>query len=212
MCKTPISFVVSFLLLPCSERALDAQPDTWLGSPQLVADLNTRGDNRSSSDPRAFHVVDGQAFFTAHTPQHGRELWVTDGTEEGTHIVFDAIPGRYPSTLRMHTDRNGSLVFSIDTSPAYGLWRSDGTPSGTRRLFDTSARDAIVYNGDLYFSDYSSGLWKIVGDAEPFLFRPRHLFVVYDVLFGAVVAGIYKLDRVFVYRKNGMGQWSLNVF
>ena len=37
--------------------------------------------------------VGGTLFFTADDGIHGRELWTSDGTEEGTVLVKDIDPG-----------------------------------------------------------------------------------------------------------------------
>jgi ELWxxDGT repeat protein len=74
----------------------------------------------------------GRLFFVADTPETGWELWTTDGTEAGTHLLRDIFPGpasSEPSDLRVI---DGFLVFSA-ISPEEGreLWRSDGTEEGT---------------------------------------------------------------------------------
>jgi len=39
------------------------------------------------SNPSGFVRVGDDVYFAAATLQHGRELWVTDGTENGTRMV-----------------------------------------------------------------------------------------------------------------------------
>jgi ELWxxDGT repeat protein len=53
-----------------------------------------------SSDPAAewysrwgYPVLAGKAYFVAGTPDEGDELWMSDGTEEGTQMVIDLCPG-----------------------------------------------------------------------------------------------------------------------
>ena len=51
----------------------------------MVKDINTNG----SSDPRSFVLSGDILYFTAYNDQYGRELWKSDGTEEGTIMIMD---------------------------------------------------------------------------------------------------------------------------
>ncbi|HYE61639.1 MAG TPA: ELWxxDGT repeat protein [Phycisphaerales bacterium] len=67
--------------------------DLWLsdgtsaGTVPLVSGANVHP--RSASDPSRPVVVGDRAYFTADDPLHGRALMRTDGTVQGTSIVFD---------------------------------------------------------------------------------------------------------------------------
>lgn len=78
-----------------------------------------------------------KAFFAASDSEHGEELWVTDGTKEGTHMVKDIIPGSgsgAPSYLGRFNDK---VVFSaVDEENGREAWISDGTEEGTFLLAD----------------------------------------------------------------------------
>ncbi len=71
-------------------------------------------------------------FFARHTPSEGSELWRTDGTDFGTHIVQDVFPGPAGSSPSHLCTVDGVLYFAAE-HPLYGrvLWKSDGTASGT---------------------------------------------------------------------------------
>jgi ELWxxDGT repeat protein len=83
-------------------------------------------------------LVGGRLFAQLFTPQHGAELWLTDGTAAGTREVFDLCPGACSSGLSSFAALGGALLFGgqpTDTgSDELDLWRSDGTPGGTFRL------------------------------------------------------------------------------
>jgi ELWxxDGT repeat protein len=104
---------------------------------RLVKEINP-GDE--GSDPAAFVVLDGVAYFRANDGAHGFELWRTDGTEAGTDLVLDLNPGPlngFPDSL---TALNGSLYFNGFDSPDFvgsKVWKSDGTAAGTTLLADT---------------------------------------------------------------------------
>jgi ELWxxDGT repeat protein len=96
----------------------------------LVKDINP-GNNGSSI--RYFTEVDGKLFFTAADDVNGIELWVTDGTTEGTQLVKDINPGLFNSNPRNLTEIDGKLYFSAgDDTLTYRFYVSDGTTTGTQ--------------------------------------------------------------------------------
>jgi ELWxxDGT repeat protein len=84
-------------------------------------------------------AVGDKLFFVANDGVHWRELWVSDGSAAGTHMVKEILPGNdenagYPGGL---TNVDGGLVFRAWAGQnAYEMWTSDGTDAGTRRLQD----------------------------------------------------------------------------
>jgi ELWxxDGT repeat protein len=73
---------------------------------------------------------------------HGYEPWKSDGTESGTSIIKDIVPGTGPdgsSLPREFADVDGTVYFSAYT-PANGheLWKTDGTEDGTSLVKDIS--------------------------------------------------------------------------
>jgi trimeric autotransporter adhesin len=113
---------------------------------RLVADLETT-PTQQSSWPAHYLELEGITYFAASDPLHGRELWRTDGTEEGTWMVADVCPGAcdglgqvtgpwggyMPSPLLGATDKHLFFVASQGGNDAE-LWRTDGTQAGTQRL------------------------------------------------------------------------------
>jgi ELWxxDGT repeat protein len=98
--------------------------------------------------------VGRRLFFPAHETSTGTELWVTDGTRAGTHLVKDIRSGRngsYPSRM---TDVNGTLIFSaFKRTHGAEPWRSDGTRSGTVMAADINpgpSSSADDYSGGSY--------------------------------------------------------------
>jgi len=78
----------------------------------------------------------GKAFFLGIDSDHGNELWVTDGTEAGTSLFIDFVPGpgsSYPTKLVVS---GGTLFFAAGNSTPSGpaLYVTDGTVAGTHRL------------------------------------------------------------------------------
>jgi len=69
--------------------------------------------NVGSQGNPADHVQLGdEFFFIAETPQHGREIWRTDGTDAGTHLVVDISDGPDDSTPNHLTVIDDALYFA----------------------------------------------------------------------------------------------------
>ena len=65
----------------------------------MVKDINPVG----SSNPNSFiHVHGSGMFFVAETQQNGRELWKTDGTENGTVQVKDIFLAQFLAILLIY--------------------------------------------------------------------------------------------------------------
>jgi ELWxxDGT repeat protein len=104
----------------------------------LVKDIVPAG----SSDPVELTESGGKLFFTANDPLgSGRELWVSDGTTEGTMLVedirsgFDLYGAPLDGNPRDLTNVNGTLFFSVvDENNDREVWTSDGMPGGTNLL------------------------------------------------------------------------------
>ena len=47
--------------------------------------------------PADFTAFAGTVWFTAEDAEHGRELWRTDGTAQGTRLAADIMPGEVSS-------------------------------------------------------------------------------------------------------------------
>jgi ELWxxDGT repeat protein len=61
-------------------------------------------------------ALDGQVYFRGYDAEHGTELWVTNGTTPGTHLVADLNPGSEGSDPRELTVAGAHLFFTADTA------------------------------------------------------------------------------------------------
>ena len=103
------------------------------------------------------------AFFIADDGIHGRELWVSDGTAAGTHMIEDLTPGSGSSVLTSLAPVGGIEYFLKDSA----LWRSDGTEDGTFALSSSGTfRTFFILGGKVYFfatNSLGSGLFSTDG-------------------------------------------------
>ena len=123
------------------------------------------------SYPNRLTSMDGTLFFAADDGVHGRELWKSDGTADGTVMVKDIRPGNYGSSPSQLTDMNDKFFFSAnDGLHGGGLWKSDGTADGTVMVKDISPLWLTTVGNTLFFSAddgvHGYELWKSDGTAE----------------------------------------------
>lgn len=131
--------------------------------------------------------------FEANDGETGDEVWVTDGTAEGTHLLrddpdpvccppaSDALVGvRIPEaldTLRAFAPLvemdNGELLYWSHRVSGSTLWRTDGTPENTRLVKSIDEQHhgernaAVEYQGAFYFivSSLNSGDAVVFGNS-----------------------------------------------
>ena len=98
--------------------------------------------------------AEGLVLFTASDTDHGREVWVTDGTTAGTDLLVDLRPGTGDGYLA-YTGNDlspvGGAVYFGGDDGVHGteVWSTDGTAAGTQRLTDVNAAsgsDPIGYS------------------------------------------------------------------
>lgn len=102
-------------------------------------------------------------FFTARTITAGKELWISDGSTGGTHVVKDINPGTDSGVDTIGGDYlyTTTALFFSGTEGTHGneLWQTDGTDAGTKMVADINpgAADSDpntleVFNNKIVFS------------------------------------------------------------
>jgi ELWxxDGT repeat protein len=92
---------------------------------------------------------DGGLFFIGHDNATGAELWYSDGTAAGTHLVLDQRPGPSAEIKGLVAVRNRVFFAPLaGNGPFRHLWVSDGTRGGTKPVRTTAGR-RVLY-GDQY--------------------------------------------------------------
>ena len=109
----------------------------------LVKDIYP-GAAGSPYPPSQLTPAGPRIFFTAYQEETGKELWVSDGTSSGTHLVMDIRPGPGNSDPQLIAAVDDVLIFDVwDGLNPRCLWRSDGTATGTYKIGD------VTFNGSL---------------------------------------------------------------
>ncbi len=153
------------------------EPRSLLAISAQLIDINQSPPAVSVAAP-SFASVGNRFFFERITPEHGAELWTSDGTSQGTVLVKGFRPDATQYyTLQGLTNVSGQLFFTAnDGMHGYELWKSDGTTAGTVMVKDIrSSSDRYGpglltnVNGTLFFAEndgtHGLELWKSDGTA-----------------------------------------------
>lgn len=182
----------------------------------LVKDIRP-GAESSGIEPRfdirEMLAVGDWLYFVADDGVHGRELWRSDGTEDGTVQVSDINPGSGSSSPRWLATFGDDLYFVADDGArGFELWRTDGTEAGTALAADlrpgaesaspaylTALGEALfltaddgVHGRELWRTDGTAQGSALVRDIDPGRFGfPVELTVAAGTLFFLVDDGVH---------------------
>jgi ELWxxDGT repeat protein len=188
---------------------------------QMVKNINPDTPAIAGSGLWLLTPFSNRIFFAAYEPVHGQELWVSDGTEEGTSLFWDITGGPTHSMPKYLTVVDGLLFFAATHRLSYGneLCVTDGvsrkeiiniaptdfssSPENlTRvghRLFFTA--DDRTHGRELWVSDGTAAGTSLVKDIAPGLkdASPQKLTEVNGLLFFVTeddddIIGLWKSD------------------
>ena len=170
----------------------------------------------TDSNPSDFLQLGEFTLFVADDGTHGRELWRTDGTVDGTELVIDLNDGVSSSQPSQLTEFDGFAYFAADDGVnGRELWRTDGTAGGTTLFADlhdvesSNPSQLTVAGSQLFFTadDATRGneLWTTDGttngtmlvrnvmaetNGSPLSSTPQHLVNVDGVLYFSADDGL----------------------
>lgn len=142
---------------PITTRYLIYKSDGTAAGTSLVMQLpdavGTSNGSQFTSDPLGIfnYAMDGSSnifYFSAYDATNGNELWVTDGTAAGTHMVKDIKAGTGGS-FPWGFFKKGSDVYFNCTEVGFErkLWKTDGTAAGTVKI--DVAEPFYIVNGSI---------------------------------------------------------------
>ena len=121
-----------------------------------IIDINP--DNHGYNGMEAI-LFNGKLIFQGDDGVTGDELWISDGTAEGTMMLKDIYAtGDENSDPEDFTIYNDKVYFAAETETGLQLWVTDGTAEGTMMVAepatgaDGEVENLYVYNGKLYFA------------------------------------------------------------
>jgi len=131
------------------EASIDNQKNLWRsdGTEDGTVQVTTFGEGGADEYPflgtnsRPGVVVgESKMVFVVDTEEYGEELWVTDGTTEGTYLVKDIYVGSDDSEIFSVIPSGDIFYFGArDGSGSVNsvLWKTDGTEEGTIKINST---------------------------------------------------------------------------
>ena len=143
----------------------------------LTAFTNTSSDG--PFNPYLITGVGDKVLFAALSRSTGYEMYVTDGTEAGTTMLVDGVPGfgsSFSDGIGLdlyyfnHTAVGDKVLYTTESISGYGhaaLWVTDGTSAGTEKLLD--------YDG---FAEHVS--FKELNDGRVFFVDENKTWIVSD--------------------------------
>lgn len=167
------------------------------------------------SNISAIAEVNGTVCFAADDGVHGYELWVSDGTADGTRLLKDIQPGAAGSDPGNFMTHNGELYFSA-TTLQFGreLWKTDGSEAGTVLVKDVRAGHALgsdpgylgIFQDELYFTaspdGFNTSLYKTDGsDAGTVEVKMLGFGAVSDI--AATASSLYLVFNDALWRSDG---------
>jgi ELWxxDGT repeat protein len=158
---------------------------------QKVKDIRPGSDG---SQPGDFFATGNRVYFVADDGTHGRELWVTDGTEGGTQLVREHHPLSTGSSIS-HMAANGNVLYYVPNDAVTGaeVWRTEGTAATTRVVKDINPGSGgigvvkpfafkngfgMLRGAELWVSDGTDAGTKQIGRVDNDGYGPGHEKVV----------------------------------
>jgi ELWxxDGT repeat protein len=141
----------------------------------LLKEINNSGT--LNSNPTNLFVFNNKIYFSAddssgsNTPGNvdlGAELWVTDGTTEGTTFFKDLRSGSNNSSPSFFFQLNGTMYFSANTGSGNVLFSSDGTVDGTISTGGSFIFNQFELGGLIYYINTtdSNSLYQFNGTTQ----------------------------------------------
>ncbi|MDF1698067.1 MAG: T9SS type A sorting domain-containing protein [Saprospiraceae bacterium] len=165
-------------------------------------------DKPLNAQAQPFGVFGEQYIFKAENYRYGRELWITDGTHQGTHILIDGLPfyddGRYSEFtagqdhfyFTVHSEVRADSI-EWEEKPEI-IYKSDGSKNPPQRLF-TNQDDHEIKE----LSSYKDGLLFVVkGDCDYWDECDQIYFYGSEntLLLDSAIVGEYSVEEIQVFR------------
>ncbi|NCG42639.1 MAG: hypothetical protein GWO84_03775 [Euryarchaeota archaeon] len=161
----------------------------------MLLDINPLGDSLPGNALGFTSVVGEQGeliFFDADDGTHGRELWVTDGTTIGTHIVQDIFVHNSIDANSVLVPFMQGVVFTTSSNTIHWANSSDIVELSQIPTFDnatqsilSSSLSTLSANAFSILESDADNLWFNAkdsnGDLEPYQLSTSGLLTAYDV-------------------------------
>ncbi len=186
---------------------------------RLVKDIRPGPDSSLVwiGDP-GFMPVGDSFVFVANDGVHGYELWCSDGTDAGTFILRDVMPGPEHGVVQTLLALGGRVYFdALDSEHGRELWATDGTAAGTVLVADISpgaesskVRDPTPFGDGLAFvaehEATGAELWTSDGTAS----GTRLVKDIFPGPDGSLPSGLRAIaGTLYFVARDGIHGWEL---
>lgn len=167
-----------FLVTKSSPVPVNYRGELWKTNGTTAGTIMVKDSLHESVNRLA--IANNKIYFTNSTTTHGRELWESDGTDQGTKLTVDIDPGIDNSDPEYLTSYNGALYYKANGPVGSELYKTDENSTTLVKDIFTGNGSATAnsglglarffeYQGLLYFlakdatSDGNNELWKTDG-------------------------------------------------
>jgi ELWxxDGT repeat protein len=98
--------------------------------------IGTKAVKSGFNNIRKMTVSGGVLYFAGYTSTENFQLWASDGTTGGTHVINNINPNISVSPSWFMPYDNNLLFYARNSSGVYTLWKTNGTEAGTIQLSD----------------------------------------------------------------------------
>ncbi len=151
--------------------------ELWVYDGQNVSLFKDINPGPDGSDVQNLYILNDQLVFIADDGTHGDEWWTSDGTEAGTEMIVDLLPGSEGGAINCCNSLiaksivvyKNELYFNSNIgSSQRRLYKTDGTAAGTVEVAQLnhpqrSAENFNIFNDELFFDVTFEGFWKTDG-------------------------------------------------
>lgn len=147
-----------------------------------------------------FGVINGRLVFRGDSPALGAEIYSTDGTEIGTSLVKEIVPGAGYGTYAGYSDDfivRDNILYLISSNSR--IWKSDGTDPGTSQYSTTYPYGFVAFDNKVYISS-SSNLLELDPNGSPVIVHGAD-----PLSFGFYTSTSNSGNSLFYYANDGTG-------
>ncbi len=144
------------LLFPLDNGETGIELGTLInGELSVLKDINP---GIAESRPVELTNFQGKVYFSAEDIDNGGGLWVTDGTEAGTELIFTSTSTSTSRPAGLQVARNGLLYFAIGSN----LYRTNGTTAGTEMIAENAGLAIDWQHQSPNYCLYENGIAYVV--------------------------------------------------
>ncbi len=133
----------------------------------LVKDINTTSTSTSEAGFNPFNTsgyrgmtsLGKDLIFTARERVHGSEIYISDGTKDGTKLLHDVITGESGIFVRNFLSKNDAVYFQGEAGNSSAIYKTNGRKDGLVKItadYPNIQSFSVADNGVVFYTTYNS--------------------------------------------------------